>query len=189
MAIGDLTDITGLSPITQALIDAQMQAFNVNALPVIQNQFALQGLANSPALGQAVGQSLATAFPGFIQTGESLGQSQAGLAANIGNQEAMRQLQAAQLSGNLLLGLGQNVLSPAAQFQSGQAQLGLGALGGAGQLQQGLAQSQAEATQMDFLRRQGLAEQGTTGLFGGSVLPPTLSGTSTTNTTGGGSSK
>lgn len=171
MANGDLTNVTGLSPITQALIDAQMRAFNVSALPTIQNQFALQGLANSPALGQAVGQSLATAFPGFIQAGESLGQSGAGLMANIANQEAARQLQAAQVAGNLFLGFGQN-MGNAGQLQQQQFQSALQGFQGAGQLERGILGEQLDASQMERLRLQGLSEQATTGLFGGSVLPP-----------------
>jgi hypothetical protein len=184
MPNGDATNIAGLSPITQALIDAQMRAFNASALPVIQNQFALQGLGSSPALGQAVGQSLATAFPGFIQTGEQLGQAQAGLVANIANQEAMRQLQAAQTMAGIYGTLAGQVYNPMAELQQSQAQQALQAFGSAGELQRDIAQQQIDAAQMDFLRRQGLAENATTGIFGSSVLPPTFQ-QSTTSSGGG----
>jgi len=216
---GDL----GASPLTQAAI----AAFKQNALPVIQNQFTLQGLGHSPALGVAVGDALASAMPAFIQAdlsnrlaasqalqqqglsqqqmamaasqalqqqglsqqqtagqflgqGEQLGQSASKLIADIGNQEALRQLQAAQVAGQLLLGYG----VPAAQLEQKQLESALAGFSGAGQLERGVVSEQMENEYMDFLRRQGLAEQATTGLFGGSVLPPTLQQQSKTTTDG-----
>jgi hypothetical protein len=185
----------GDSPLTRAAIEA----FKINALPVIQHQFALQGLGQSPALGVAVGDALASAMPAFIQNdlanrltasqalqqrgltqqqlggqflgqGEQLGQNAAQLIANIGNQEAMRQLEASKVAGQLVLGYG----LPMTQLEQSQVQNALGAFTGAGQLQRGVVQEQLESEYMDYLRQQGLAEQTTTGLFGGSMLPPTL---------------
>jgi len=198
---GDL----GSSPLTQAAI----AAFKQNALPVIQNQFTLQGLGQSPALGVAVGDALASAMPAFIQAdlsnrlaasqalqqqglsqqqtagqflgqGEQLGQGAVKLAADIGHQEAMRQLQAAQVAGQLLLGYG----VPTAQLEQKQLEAALAGFSGAGQLERGIASEQLENEYLDFLRQQGLAEQTTTGLFGGSVLPPTLQQKSKTTTDG-----
>lgn len=170
---------SGQSPLTQAAI----QAFQQATLPVIQNQFALQGLANSPALGEAVGSSLAQSLPQFIFQGEQLNQSGARTMADIANLQQQNQLAANQQALNAYFGLGQNVAAPAAQLQNQQVQTGLGAFGGAGQLQQSTAQNQLDAGQMDFLRRQGLAEQATTGLFGGTVLPPTLQQATQSKTT------
>ena len=172
------TIYSGQSPLTQAAI----QAFQQSTLPVIQNQFALQGLANSPALGEAVGSSLAQSLPQFIMGGEQLNQSGARTMADIANMQQQGQLAANQQAMNALFGLGQQA-GTAGQLQNQQVQTGLGAFGGAGQLQQGTAQSQLDAAQMDFLRRQGLAEQSTTGLFGGTVLPPTLQQASSSKTT------
>lgn len=170
---------SGQSPLTQAAI----QAFQQSTLPVIQNQFALQGLANSPALGDAVGSSLAQSLPQFIFQGEQLNQSGARTMADIANMQQQNQLAGNQQAMNALFGLGQQA-GTAGQLQNQQVQTGLGAFGGAGQLQQGTAQSQLDASHMDFLRRQGLAEQSTTGLFGGTVLPASLQ-----QTTSGSSSK
>lgn len=169
----------GQSPLTQAAI----QAFQQSTLPVIQNQFALQGLSNSPALGDAVGSSLAQSLPQFIFQGEQLNQSGARTMADIANMQQQNQLAGNQQAMNALFGLGQQA-GTAGQLQNQQVQTGLGAFGGAGQLQQGTAQSQLDTSQMDFLRRQGLAEQATTGLFGGTVLPASLQ-----QTTSGSSSK
>lgn len=159
---------SGQSPLTQSAI----QAFQQSTLPVIQNQFALQGLANSPALGEAVGSSLAQSLPQFILGGEQLNQSGARTMADIANMQQQQAL-------NAFLGFGQ-LAGQAGQLQNQQTQTGLGAFGGAGQLQQGTAQGQLDASQMDYLRRQGLSEQNTTGLFGGTVLPPTLQQSSKT---------
>jgi hypothetical protein len=176
----DLSSIYGgQSPLTQAAI----QAFQQSTLPVIQNQFALQGLANSPALGEAVGSSLAQSLPQFILGGEQLNQSGARTLADIANMQQQGQLAANQQALNAYFGLGQNIAAPAAQLQNQQMQTGLGAFGGVGQVQQGAAQSQLDAAQMDFLRRQGLAEQSSTGLFGGTVLPPSLQQATKSNTT------
>ena len=171
-------DTSGQSPLTQAAI----QAFQNSTLPVIQNQFALQGLANSPALGDAVGSSLAQSLPQFIMGGEQLNQSGARTLADIANIQQQNQLAANQQALNAYFGLGQQA-GTAGQLQNQQVQQGLGAFGGVGQLQQGATQGQLDAAQMDFLRRQGLAEQNTTGLFGGTVLPPTLQQATKTDTT------
>ena len=177
--MADLSSIySGQSPLTQAAI----QAFQQSTLPVIQNQFALQGLANSPALGEAVGSSLAQALPQFIFQGEQLNQSGARTMADIASMQQQQQLAANQQALNAYMGLGQQA-GTAGQLQNQQAQTGLGAFGGVGQLQQSAAQGQLDAGLMDYLRRQGLAEQSSTGLFGGTVLPPTLQQATKSNTT------
>lgn len=171
----------GQSPLTQSAI----ASFNQATLPVIQNQMALQGLSNSPALGMAMGSSLAQALPQFIMGGEQLNQSGARTMADIANMQQQGQLAANQQNLNALMGLGQ-VGGQAAGAQNQQLNTALGAFGGAGQLQQNVTQQQLDNAQMDFLRRQGLSEQATTGLFGGTTLPPTLqqTGTSATKSSG-----
>ena len=204
-----MTGAPGSSPLTQAAIEAWKQT----TMPIVQQQFQLQGLGRSPAMPQALGNSLAVAMPQFIQADlqnrlraselynafggrvgqerfqgvnamqgeEGLTQNAAKLAADISNQESQRQLQSFATGGQLLLGL-TDPLRSAAQIQQAQQQLGLQAFGAGGELQQTTAQNVADAAQMERLRQQGLAEQSSTGLFGGSVLPPTL-GTATTTTT------
>lgn len=212
-----MTGAPGSSPLTQAAIEVWKQ----RTMPIIQQQFQLQGLGHSPAMPQALGNSLAVAMPEFIsqdiqnrlratelynafagrvgqerfqgagvmQGEEGLTQNAAKLAADISGQEAQRQLQAFGLGGNLLLGL-TDPLFKAGQLQQAQQGIGLQAFGAGGELQQTTAQNVADAAQMERLRRQGLAEQSTTGLFGGAVLPPTLGSTTTTTTKQrGGSSK
>lgn len=159
----------GQSPLTQAAI----ASFNQATLPVIQNQMALQGLSNSPALGMATGSALAQALPQFIMGGEQLNQSGAKLMADIANLQQQGAYQGNQQMLQALGGLGQTA-GTAAGAQNQQLQTALGALGGAGQLQQNTVQQALDNAQLDFLRRQGLAEQSSTGIFGGSVVSPTV---------------
>lgn len=167
----------GQSPLTQSAI----AAFNQSTLPVIQNQMALQGLSQSPALGMALGSSLAQALPQFIMGGEQLNQSGAKTYADILNMQQQNQLAANQQSLGAMQLLGQTG-NQASAAQNAQLQNALGIFGGGGQLQQNITQQQLDNAQMDFLRRQGLAEQSTTGLFGGTTLPPTLQQTAKTTT-------
>lgn len=118
-----------------------------------------------------------------LQAQQQLGQQGAGLAAQIANQEAMRGLQAAGQAGSLYGGLASGVYNPMAQLQQAQWQQGLQGFGSAGQLQRDVTQGRIDAATMDFLRQQGLAEQATTGIFGGSVLPPAFQ--QSTSTSGG----
>lgn len=212
-----MTGAPGSSPLTTAAIEAwklqtmpilqqQMQLQGLgrspampqvlgNSLAVAMPQFINQDIQNRLRATE-----LYNAFAGrtgqerfgaanVMQGEEGLTQNAAKLAADISNQEANRQLQSFAVGGNLLLGL-TDPLAKAAQLQQEQQKIGLQAFGAGGDLQQSVAQNVADAAQMERLRRQGLAEQSTTGLFGGSVLPPTM-GTSTTTTTKqkGGSSK
>jgi hypothetical protein len=179
----------GQSPLTQAAIEQ----WKIQTQPILQQQMALSGYGHSPQLGAAMGSSLAEAMPQFLQADianrlQSAQMAQgmipldlqgrqmtlaetidpARLSADIANQEAMRQIQYGQLS------LG------AAQLQQQQQQLALQATQGAGGLQRDIAQAWADAQQAERLRQQGLAEQSTTGLFGGTTLPPTLQQTSKT---------
>lgn len=168
------------------LMLAGLDNFNRNVRPLIENQMTLAGLGNSGALGVATGDALAQVLPQFImadydnrfraaqtlQGEEQLNQSAAQLAASISDQEMQRQLQAYGTAGNLILGLS-DPFSQAATIQQQQQGIGLQGVGAAGELQQGVAQGTMDATEMERLRQQGLAEGSTIGLFS-SVLPPTL---------------
>jgi len=191
----------GQSPLTQAAV----QAFQQNTLPIIQQQMQLAGLGRSGALGVSIADAMASAMPQFIQQDiqnrlaaagmipqfalgqEGLTQQAAVSAADIANQEQLRQLQALGLGSQTLLGWG-GLQNQASQNQLAQMQLALQAAGAGGELQQGIAQQALDAAQLERLRLQGLSEAGTTSLFGG--LPATLGQTSTTQQKqSGGSSK
>ena len=218
----------GMSPATQAAIDAFQQA----QLPVIQQQFQLQGLGRSPALGSAVAGGLTQAMVPFMQQDLSnrlqatgmgaqqqqfgqqfglqqelgrgqlglgqraqslaefmqpaqLGQSAAGLAAQIGQNESNRQLQALGLQGQLAMGM-TDPMARAAALEQQRQQMALQGFGAAGTAQRDVTQQLIDEQQREFLRRQGLAEQGTVGVFG-TVLPPAMqSGSTTTSRPSGG---
>lgn len=185
----------GFSPLTQAAI----ANFQQQTLPVIQQQFQLQGLGRSPALGQAVGSSLTQALVPFIQTdlanrlqaiqlaqqGLGLSQSAAQAAAQIAAAERAGQLTGLGQAGQLALG-GANALATLGQQHLARQQAALQAFGSAGQAQRAAAQDPLDALRQEFLRRQALAEAGTIGLFGGSVIPPTIQGETISRTTGSG---
>ena len=200
----------GVSPQTQAAIAAFQQA----QLPIIQQQFELQGLGRSPALGSAVGGALTQAMVPFMQSDltnrmnalqmvsqqqqfgrtqglaeymqpAQLGQSAAGLAAQIGQNESNRQLTALGLQGQLAMGM-TDPLSRAAALEQARQQMALQGFGAAGTAQRDVQQQLIDEQNRDFLRRQGLAEQGTFGAFG-TVLPPAFqSGSTTTSKPSGG---
>ena len=200
----------GLSPLSQA----GLTAFQQQTLPVIQQQFELQGLGRSPALGTAVAGGLSQAMVPFIQndlanrmqaiqlSGQfglggraqslaefmqpaQLGQSAAGLAAQIGQNEANRQLQALGLQGQFAMGMTDPLARSAALEQQRQS-LALQGFGAAGTAQRDVQQQLIDEQNREFLRRQGLAEQGTFGAFG-TVLPPAFqSGSTTTSKPSGG---
>lgn len=94
--------------------------------------------------------------------------------------EADRQMNAYLQMGNMMLGL-TNPYSQAAGAQAGQQQTSLTGYSQAGQLQQNTAQQVLDALRMEMLRLQGMSEAGSTGLFGGSVLPPSLGQSSATS--------
>lgn len=144
----------GYSPMTQAA----MGAFTQNELPIIQHQMQLQGLGNGPAIADVAGRSLATAMPSFIQNDLSNRLAATGAATQYGAQVALPSWQAEeQQKGNSLQG-----------YSS------------AGEIQRGIAQDPLDAAREEMLRRQGLSESTTTGLFG------SLSPTNITESSGGG---
>lgn len=122
--------------------------------------------------------------PRRVALEEEVGRGQLGLAgtklaADIANQEAARQMQAAWQAGQLSLGQG-DLYARAAQIQQAQQQLALAGFSGAGGLSRDVQQAVADSAQAERLRLQGLAEGSTIGLFGGSVLPPSLISSSRT---------
>lgn len=213
-------EITGaITPFTSGpiggspIFNAAVEAFRANTLPTIQQQFQLQGLGGSPALGQAAGVALGAnlvpliqsdianrlAAIGLMQGQQQFAAQQTGnyggvptlpafsLAQQTNAQDRAQALQAATLAGNLILGTAAP-LGQAAQLGQSRQNLALESFGAAGQAQRDISLQQVDAQMQDYLRRQGLAEAATTGIFGGSVIPPALSQSSTTRSTtrGGG---
>lgn len=177
----------GFSP----MMSAGVEAFNRNTRPILEQQMQLQGLGKSPAVGVATADALAGILPQFIsednanrfkaagvlQGEEGLNQSAASLAANIANQEQMRQMQAYQYAGQMQLGMG-GLYNQGWQNQIAQQQLALQAAGAGGELQRQIAQQALDSAQMERLRLQGLAEQASSGVFGNVIPPSGISNTS-----------
>lgn len=155
----------------QQTISQQNQLGGLNAL-------GQQGGLENQAL-QTAGQ-LRLGGAQALQGEEGLNQNAAQLSANIANQEAQRQLQAQQVAQQGLMGYSSNYAQPLGAMQSQGQQSALTGLAAGGELQQGQQQAMSDAQRQEFLRLQGLSEGGTTGLFGGSVLPPTFEGTTST---------
>jgi plasmid maintenance system antidote protein VapI len=110
---------------------------------------------------------------------QQLNQQAAAQAAAIANDEALRQMQAYGTAGNMYLGL-TNPYSQAMQGQIGQQQTALTGYSQAGTTQQMTAQQVEDAMRMELLRLQGLGEATSTGVFGGSTVPPSIAETSST---------
>ena len=194
-----LTGAPGSSP----MLDAAIAAFKLKTEPLIQQQMQLKGLGHSPAVSQVTGETLALALPEFInadmtnrlqaaQMAGGMGANAAGLAgtiaerdanlglsgtklsADIANQEALRALEAYKTAGTLQLGQG-DLAVKAAQLQQEQQRIALQSGQAAGGLQRDISQGVNDAYQAERLRLQGLSEGGSYGIFGGSVVPPSLS--------------
>lgn len=211
-----LSGPVGLSPIMRQAID-QFQSLTQ---PIIQQQFALQGNGNSPALPQALGVSLGNVLVPLMQQdmqnrlaainlsqqrvggagelairgdeltlrgdeltlrGDEQQQLAALRAAQIADAAAGRQLQGLGLTGQFGQYAGNQMSNLSDQLRQRQ-ELSLKAYGSAGEAQRNVQQQAYDSAYADYLRRQALSEQTTTGLFGGSVLPPTISQTSRTKT-------
>lgn len=184
----------GQGPLTQAGLDA----FQQGTQQIVQQQAQLQGLGRSPAVGQMTADALVQVLPQFImqdfenrfraantlQGEEGLTQSAAQLAANIANQEQMRQLEAFNAGGTMLLGLG-GLYGDLGQLQLNQQQLALQAAGAGGDIQQQIAQQAMDSAEAERLRLQSLAEQGTTGLFTTTIPGPSQIAGSTKSSGGG----
>lgn len=192
----------GQSPVLQQAVDQ----FKALTMPVIQNQFALQGLGNSPALGQAIGVSMGNALvplisedmknrlsainlaqqrvggAGQLQLGQQeLDQMAALRGAQVADASAGRQLQSLGLAGQFGAASGNQMSDLSNQLRQRQ-ELSLSAYGSAGEAQRNVRQQAYDSAYQDYLRRQALSEASSTGLFGGSVLPPTLQQSSRTKT-------
>ena len=187
------------------LADHAIEQFKRQQRPIIENTFALQGLANSPALGEALASGLGNAMPQFILAdmqnqragqqiasdlllgsgqlglgGRQLGQQAAVSAADIINQQQQRQLQSALGVGNLLTQFGAGVTLPAQQQQTDLAQAGISGILNTGQQQQQTEQAKYAAATAERARLQALAQQGAFGVTGGAGLTPLIGQTTTT---------
>lgn len=150
----------GYSPLTQAALDA----FQQQTLPVIQQQFELQGLGRSPALGVATGQALATALPPFISQDIQNRLAAAQAITGAGAEDVQRQYAATVTDlQNRLAATGfipqaeqlvqQAAMNTAQVAQAEQARQ-LQALGLAGQLTTGLAPLLGSAAQLQQAQQQ-----------------------------------
>ena len=197
-----MTGPMGQSPVLQQAAEQ----FKALSLPVIQNQFALQGLGGSPALGQAVGVSMGNALVPLMQQdmqnrlsainlaqqrvggagelgvrGEELAQTGPVRAAQAYTTSAQPGLQSLDLAGKFGATAGNQMSDLANQLRQRQ-ELSLSAFGSAGEAQRNVQQQAYDSAYQDYLRRQSLSEASSTGLFGGQVLPSTISQNSRTNT-------
>ena len=189
----------GSSPVTQAAIQA--------ARGPVLNDLARAGLGNSGAVGTELAgafapilaQEVATragVIPQLFNLGQQLRGgdiSAAGLQAQVGEAQRRGNIQAAQMFQRA--GEAQRAGDQAqAAFLAQQAQTLvaresqlLGEAGATAEQQRTLQQQQQEAIFNDFLRRQGIGSQLTTGLLGG--FPAGLGQGAVTTTEGGGASK
>jgi hypothetical protein len=162
-AYRSLTQLTnspiGSSPATQAA----MQSLRA---PVL-NDLALSGMGNSDAVGTALSSAYApivaqemqqrfAAIPMLSQMGSNIAGRQMGNTAmlnDIGNAVSGRQMQTTGMLGQL------------GQTGYAQQQGNLGAYGQSEAERRGIGEAQGQAVQQDLLRRQGLAQQWTTGIL------------------------
>jgi len=185
----------GQSPATQAAL--------ASIRPQVQNQLALAGLGNSAEVGSAlasasgpilaqeiasrqgaIGQltGLGETVRGSQQFGAGL-QSQIAQAQRQGNTQAAQLFQqagAAQRAGRIQEA---NQLNQQAQTLSQRESRLIGELQQSEEAQRQVQAQQFEANFQDFLRRQGLAQNLTTGLLGGL---PNILGSRTVSESGGG---
>lgn len=148
----------GSSPMT----DAAIEAFKVKTLPIIQQQMLLKGLGHSPAVSQVTGETLAMALPEFInndmtnrlRAAEIMNAERntaGGLFASTGGRVADTRRDAITSAGNVLSGeanFGLKGTELAANIANAESMRDLEAFRSAGQLQLGLADSQARAAQI-----------------------------------------
>jgi hypothetical protein len=123
-------------------IKAAMAAFNAQALPTLQNQANLSGLGRSTAATNAIANAQGQMMTPLLQD-ELARQERSAVRTSEATQQQIQDL--LQLTG-------------AEQGRQEQAVTGLMQTGG---VQRGVGQSQLDAQFQDYLRRQGLSEEGT----------------------------
>lgn len=161
----------GTSPFYTAAWDAYQQ----DALPMIQNQMALAGLGRSSTAGDAMAKGWATQMP------ELLGQ----YATNYVEPEMGRIERGYTREAETMAGLVPQLSTMGVQDLARQKQA-MDAYTTLGSNERAIQQAQYDAQYQDFLRRQALAEQA---LFtpAGMIIPSAIAGnTRSTGTTSGG---
>jgi len=171
---------TGASFANDPSIAAAYNAYKTQAEPGIQNQYSLMGLGKSTSAGDAMSRGAAGYL--YPATQQALAREQAANEARIGRETAASENQIGRQTSTALNTAGQYAGLGGQETQRGLA--GLNALLTTGQMERGVGNEQAQAEQADFLRRQGLAEQGTYGILG--QLPSSLGSQAKTVTSGGG---
>jgi len=159
---------TGQSLAQDPSLKAAVDAFNQYQRPTIENQMELAGLGRSNAAGNATSLALGQQLAPFMES--AFGREES--AINRGSQATENELNRRQA-----LDINQsnaNLATIPYLMNMGQDQYGrqLGQINAASQfggLQQGVEQAGNDAAYQDFLRRQGLAEQGTYAPFGATI--------------------
>jgi hypothetical protein len=135
------------------LVQAQQQAFEANALPLIQNQAAKAGLGASSSYLDAIARGEAATLPGAINTA---------LATELAQQQGVVGA----------MGQGATTLAGLSAADTARLQGAIGTAEAVGGVQQTNQQAVLNAAYQDYLRRMGLAEQAVMGPAG--LFPSTI---------------
>ncbi len=170
---------TGASLAQDPSLKAAVDAFNAYQRPTIENQMQLAGLGRSNATGNATALALGQQLPQFMESafGREENAVTRGAQATENELNRRQQLDINQSNANLAtIPLLQEMGNQDYQRQLGQ----IGQAENFGSLQRGVEQESNDAAYQDFLRRQGLTEQGTFGPFG-QVVPSAFGSRSLTS--------
>lgn len=153
---------TGATFANDPSIAAAYNAYKSQAEPGIQNQYGLMGLGKSTSAGDAMARGAAGYL--YPATQEALAREQAANEAKIGRQTNASEAQIGRETSTALNTAGQYAGLGSQDTQRRLA--GLNALLTTGGTERQVGTEQGQAAQNDFLRQQGLAEQGTYGILG-----------------------
>ncbi len=153
---------TGADFANDPSIAAAYNAYKSQAEPGIQNQYGLMGLGKSTSAGDAMARGAAGYL--YPATQAALQREQAANEAKIGRQTNASEAQIGRETSTALNTAGQYAGLGSQDTQRRLA--GLNALLTTGGTERQVGTEQGQAEQNDFLRQQGLAEQGTYGILG-----------------------
>lgn len=167
---------TGASLAKDPSIAAAYNAYATQVAPGLKNDYGLMGLGKSTSLGDALARGAASQL--YPATQAALQREQAANEAQIGRQTNAAESQIGRETSTALNTAGQYAGLGSQDTQRRLA--GLNALLTTGGLERQVGTEQANADQQDFLRRQGLAEEGTYGILG--QLPSSFGAQAVTKT-------
>jgi len=153
---------TGATFANDPSIAAAYNAYKSQAEPGIQNQYGLMGLGKSTSAGDAMARGAAGYL--YPATQQALQREQSANEARIGREQAASENQIGRQTSTELNSAGQYAGLGNQEVQRRLA--GLQSLLTTGATERQVGTEQGAADQNDFLRRQGLAEQGTYGILG-----------------------